>query len=182
MRNYKIGQAENQSSEVSFEVRLSGNGGAHVEILRDGEGVTTIEREALERDSSLPESDDPPDRVWAWLQELLRDSDALEAAIESVPAIDPVLGCLIRSGLSSSAGQITKCYRQHRHRDMWREVLDDVLRCLGEKFRKDGLDVCWSHCKMRSFHGFLVNNDSSAISASMCRAHSANAVGGSCSV
>lgn len=39
----------------------------------------------------------PPDEAWNHLLSLLDNPDALEHAIASIPAVDPILGCLIKA-------------------------------------------------------------------------------------
>jgi hypothetical protein len=72
------------------------------------------------RDSILTEGGDPV-------------ADAVEDIIEAVPAVDPVLGCLLRGAISAVVPQIIRCYRDiaPQHPGSW-FLLGAIGRCLGE--------------------------------------------------
>ncbi len=78
-------------------------------------------------------------RAWETLARQLRDGDGnpaaetIEAIIEQIPAIDPLLGCLLKGAISASVGQIIRCYGklEPRHESI-RHKLRAIALCLGE--------------------------------------------------
>ena len=59
--------------------------------------------------------------------------DAIEQAIDAFPAIDPMLGCLIKSGVSATVGQIVRCNNIGApHRDGINERIHKIFGCLKE--------------------------------------------------
>lgn len=63
------------------------------------------------------------------LDGLYSKQEIVERIIEAIPAVDPVVGCLARAGLSVTVGQIISCVRQNRHK-IWREGLAATAACV----------------------------------------------------
>lgn len=77
-------------------------------------------------------------RAWETLAEQLRDGDGnpaaetIEAIIGQIPAIDPLLGCLLKGAISASVGQTIRCYAQlEPEHETIRQKLSAVAACLG---------------------------------------------------
>lgn len=78
-------------------------------------------------------------RAWETLAEQLRDGDGnptaetIEAIIDQIPAVDPLLGCLLKGAISASVGQTIRCYGklEPRHETV-RQKLRAIAACLGE--------------------------------------------------
>lgn len=58
-------------------------------------------------------------------------SSAFEEIIERIPAVDPVLGCLLRSAASTAIGQTIRCWRKLREEveGAWR-LAREIALCL----------------------------------------------------
>lgn len=68
----------------------------------------------------------------AW--EAIRDAcegSAFEQLVMAFPA-DPVIGCLLKAGISTSIGQAIGCYRETEHAKGLRTRVRRTLSCLGE--------------------------------------------------
>jgi hypothetical protein len=62
------------------------------------------------------------------------DSDIpVEQLIDLIPTGDPIFGCLLRSGISTAAGQGLRCYLEQRKKDHTskRRMIWEILRCMG---------------------------------------------------
>ncbi|ODU22090.1 MAG: hypothetical protein ABS87_03375 [Sphingomonas sp. SCN 67-18] len=87
----------------------------------------------------LDDSGDAPDYaedVWHRLKDYLMSDheggpDALiEGAIQSLPVPDPVLGCLLKAGLSTTIGQAIRCHFEIRERETLARRARALARCL----------------------------------------------------
>lgn len=58
-------------------------------------------------------------------------ADTIEAAIQGVPVPDPIVGCLLKSGVSAVAGQIVRCAQATQHVETLRGRVRATLHCLG---------------------------------------------------
>jgi len=54
----------------------------------------------------------------------------LEDAILAIPAVDPVFGCLLKAGVSATAGELIRCERSHRDIQELRDKLKAILFCM----------------------------------------------------
>lgn len=65
-----------------------------------------------------------------------RTEKAIESIIESIPAGDPFLGCLLKGAISASVGQIIRCHRliDPREETVARK-LRSIANCLGRNVR-----------------------------------------------
>lgn len=127
--------------EAEVAVRLEGPH-AVAEISVEGEAIGTINLGNI----ALAETDlaDDPERepegmnTWLVLRDFLstdfpnRDAAAAaEEIINSIPAVDPLLGCLIRSALGATVGQTIRCYQETPAEGAVRVRLRSMARCLG---------------------------------------------------
>lgn len=92
----------------------------------------------LDTDSIQDDRNEYADRAWAMISEYLEGGDsegaAIEAIIDSIPAIDPLLGCLLKGGISATAGEIITCYKEiPREVERLRSRLKFVAKCVGGK-------------------------------------------------
>ncbi|WP_152527671.1 MULTISPECIES: hypothetical protein [unclassified Afipia] len=95
-----------------------------------------------------------PDEAWNHLSDLVDNPNALEHAIAAIPAGDPILGCLIKAAVSTSVGQILRCYKEHRESPDWRAVTRKVLRCLGAHSARMLMTAIWRTGKCAVLAGF----------------------------
>lgn len=96
----------------------------------------------------------PPDEAWNHLLSLLDNPDALEHAIASIPAVDPILGCLIKAAVSTTVGQVLRCYGEHRKLADWRAITRNVIRCLGAHSARILMTAIWRTGKCAALAGF----------------------------
>jgi hypothetical protein len=76
-------------------------------------------------------NEDIDDR-WERIRELISDyGEGIEAAIESIPVPDPIFGCLIRAGISTTIGQLLECYPRTRLAKSFSQKIIPMLQCLG---------------------------------------------------
>lgn len=61
------------------------------------------------------------------------DGNALEQAIQAIPG-DPVLGCLIKAGISTTVGQTMRCYNECSGVEALRRRIRATIKCLGDNF------------------------------------------------
>lgn len=78
-------------------------------------------------------------RAWEILVENLFQADddptaeTIEAIIDRMPAVDPLLGCLLKGAISASVGQLIRCHGQLTPRDeTTRQKLGTIAACLGK--------------------------------------------------
>jgi hypothetical protein len=95
-----------------------------------------------------------PDEAWNHLLRLVDNPDALEHAIASIPAVDPILGCLIKGAVSTTVGQVLRCYDQHRKLSDWRAITRNVIRCLGAHSARMLMTAIWRTGRCAALAGF----------------------------
>lgn len=98
-----------------------------LEISHDDKPVGSI---PLDRD--VEPSDEIPE--WQDIIAGLSESDPIETIIDSIPAIDPILGCVIRGSVSATVGQFLRCWPQCRDVSDFRERARGLAGCLGANF------------------------------------------------
>lgn len=60
-------------------------------------------------------------------------AETIEAIIDQIPAVDPLLGCLLKGAISASVGQLIRCHGQLTPRDeTTRQKLRAIAACLGK--------------------------------------------------
>jgi hypothetical protein len=92
---------------------------ASVSIQREGEDPILVIR--------VGEWSAPPLR----LRELSAGT-VVEEFIEAIPAMDPIVGCLVRSGISATAGQLIHCKNESEDAPWFQQRARAIGRCLRE--------------------------------------------------
>jgi hypothetical protein len=121
---------ENISKEVLFLVQYDDE----QNCIKIKYNATTIARINLNDNISITNNFDDLDAQDAFdeIYALMDDSSAIESVINDLPAVDPIFGCIIKSGLSTTIGQIIKCNKQVPKDSNFRKKLRPILDCLGK--------------------------------------------------
>lgn len=89
-------------------------------------------------DIDISDDWDDPDADWKIINNsLIRDAaqpqitleTALENSIQAIP-VDPVIGCILKSGISAVVGQVIRCERMHRDIRNTRQKVLSMVRCM----------------------------------------------------
>jgi hypothetical protein len=85
--------------------------------------------------------------AWDRFRELMPPLDqALEAAINALPVPDPVVGCLLRAGISTLTGQAIRCINEVRRGEAPMTLprrVGAVFRCLGRNVPSMASTATW---------------------------------------
>jgi hypothetical protein len=99
--------------------------------------------------------------VWDRILDVLNATGTAERLIAAIPT-DPVFGCLIKAGISTTVGQLLRCYRECRdapdwkERDApnWKETVYYVAHCLGTNSARMLMTAIWRTGRCALFAGF----------------------------
>lgn len=140
--------------EVVFNVTLEIGKRRRIVISHgDAEiGVIELPPDGVISDIELPEV--PLDQAWDRLKELLDRPELLEEIVQALPAGDPVFGCLIKAGISTSVGQVLRCYQDHRDNPDRRAIAFNVLHCLGAHSARMIMTAIWRTGRCAALAGF----------------------------
>lgn len=94
------------------------------------------------------------DLAWDVFSSLVAKAEFVEEFIDRIPSGDPILGCLIKAGISTTVGQLLKCYREFRDLSEWRAIARGVLRCLGANSARMVATAIWRTGKCALLLGF----------------------------
>ena len=124
---------EEEWTEESFTARFDYRN-AQLLVLYRGERIGVIDlNDADILENAVAAEEDGDEGSWEVISNWLEDNgESVEHVIDHIPAIDPVFGCLIRAGLSTTIGQFISCYPQVRRASETRwQWIANMLRCLG---------------------------------------------------
>jgi hypothetical protein len=126
--------------EISATVTLDMEG-HRLMLEMEGEEVGAIPLDGnLVSEADLDEVPDAAEgftgRAWAAVRDNLLSDDGtpagtVEEIIQALPVFDPVLGCLLKGGISATAGQIIRCYEEADFVDQMTQRLRLTAYCLG---------------------------------------------------
>lgn len=85
--------------------------------------------------------------AWVRVRELMPPIDqAVEAAINALPVPDPLVGCLLRAGISTLTGQAIRCINEVRRGETpmtLRRRVGAVFKCLGRNVLSMASTATW---------------------------------------
>jgi hypothetical protein len=149
----------NEITSAEFTVALEYKEGPQITISIKGSTLGTIHLQKFGKylDGIIYNAD----LVWDRLLNVLDSTGAVERLIGAIPA-DPVFGCLIKAGISTTVGQLLRCYRECRdapdwkERDApsWKETVYYVARCLGTNSARMLMTAIWRTGRCALFAGF----------------------------
>lgn len=111
-------EQESVTLRFDFEERVA-------QVLYRGEEIGRIDLSRID----LPE-DMPAEAAWSMIADAW-DGSPIEQMIQMIPG-DPVVGCLLKAGISTTVGQTIRCYGQAAGARSFRERIKETLRCLGQ--------------------------------------------------
>jgi hypothetical protein len=113
-------------------LKIEGEEAGKISLDAFGDLLQSDEADAIERAGGVAAD------VWDAVRDNLlsesgnRVGDAVEGAIQALPAFDPILGCLLKGAISAVVGQVIRCYRKpYEGETGFRERLRDIAKCLG---------------------------------------------------
>jgi hypothetical protein len=115
---------EREWQEESVTLRFDLAEGVAQVLYRDEE-VGRIDLSQID----IPE-DTPAEIAWEMIAEAWEGS-LIEEVIQSIPT-DPVVGCLLKAGISTTVGQTIRCYRQAVDVPSLSGRIRQTLLCLGD--------------------------------------------------
>lgn len=113
---------EEHTATVSFEL---GDGRALAIVNIEGHGSFEVDLSEIDISPYTPFED-----AWEMIKNAC-EGDAIEQAILAIPG-DPVIGCLIKAGVSTSIGQTMSCYREAEYAKSTRMRIKRTIECLGD--------------------------------------------------
>lgn len=99
--------------------------------------IGKIDLAALEIPEALPAEDAWNRLKAAWEY---HGAEPLEEALQAIPVPDPVFGCLLKAGLTTTLGQTMKCYDQVKGASGGFRRVRRVFVCLAE----NGVGMIWT--------------------------------------
>lgn len=136
VRGWYYHRRENFRAEESFTVLYDANDNC-IYIKRFGEKdvakINLEDRPYRNEQNTLPNDFEDLEGPQAFdaVCKLMDDSSELERIIKGIPAVDPIFGCIIKSGISTTVGQIVKCSKTVAKDSKLRRKIRDILKCLG---------------------------------------------------
>lgn len=73
------------------------------------------------------------DEAWSAIEgawEGIGDHLSVDQVIQNVPVPDPIFGCILKSGISTTVGQTLRCRNEAIQTEEWRPYIRQILRCL----------------------------------------------------
>lgn len=105
-------------------------------VKRNNEVVARINLETstdYKRTNNLPDNFENLDGPKAFdaVCGIMDNSSDIVGLINNIPAVDPIFGCILKSGISTTIGQIVKCHKNVSKGASVRKKISDILKCLG---------------------------------------------------
>tara|TARA_R110002073_G_scaffold4213_3_gene28038 strand:- start:15399 stop:16004 length:606 start_codon:yes stop_codon:yes gene_type:complete len=128
----------NQQTKVVFVVKLDARENV-LYIIHNGDNLGTINlNHYIELGDTFDEleANDAFRKIADQVEEnydtFTDPAEAIELIINRLPAVDPIMGCFIKSGLSTSIGQIIRCNNTAQRELRGKRKVWELLKCLGQ--------------------------------------------------